>query len=159
MTQKGSNLITKGVISRNRKARFNYAISEKIEAGLVLTGSEVKSLRYGRANIEEAYAAKENGELYLVNCHIAEYSSASYFSHEPTRKRKILLRRKQLNNFIGAVSKKGATIVPLTLYFNDRGIAKVELGLGVGKKLYDKRETAKTRDWSRQKARILRNNN
>lgn len=159
MNKKVSNLIVKGVVSRNKKARFNYFIEEKLEAGLMLTGSEVKSLRHGRANIEEAYATEENGELYLVNCYIAEYQSAGYISHETTRKRKLLLKKKQLGIFIGAVSRKGATIVPLTLYFNDRGIAKVELGLGKGKKLHDKRETEKNRDWDRQKARVLRDNN
>ncbi|MGD9638978.1 MAG: SsrA-binding protein SmpB [Alphaproteobacteria bacterium] len=149
--------ISKGIVARNRKARFNYAINEKLEAGIMLTGSEVKSLRMGLVNIEDAYASQEEGELYLINCHIGEYShSDGYSLHETNRKRKLLLRSKQLNTFVEAVSRKGATIVPLAIYFNDRGIAKVELGLGVGKKLYDKRETVKNRDWDRQKARIMR---
>lgn len=158
MTEKKSGLISKGSIAKNRKARFNYEITEKIEAGLQLTGSEVKSLRHGRANIQEAYAAEEHGELYLLNSYIAEYQSKGYAPHEPLRKRKLLLRKKQMNNLIGAVSKKGFTIVPLELYFNDRGIAKIQMGLGTGKKNYDKRETEKQRDWNRQKARIIRNN-
>jgi SsrA-binding protein len=144
------------LVAENRKARFNYDIEEKLEAGIVLTGSEVKSLRAGRANIAESYATEEGGELYLINAHIAEYAGAARDGHAPTRPRKLLLHAREIARLIGAVNRQGMTLVPLKLYFNARGIAKVQLGLGKGKKLHDKRDTEKKRDWERQKGRLMR---
>jgi SsrA-binding protein len=144
------------LVAENRKARFNYDIEEKLEAGIALLGSEVKSLRTGKANIAESYAASEGGELYLINAHIAEYTQAGRANHEPTRRRKLLVHRREMGRLAGAIKKEGMTLVPLKLYFNARGIAKVELGLGKGKKLRDKRETEKKRDWDRQKGRLMR---
>ena len=131
------------LVAENRKARFNYDIEEKLEAGIVLTGSEVKSLRAGRANIAESYATEEGGELYLINAHIAEYAGAARDGHAPTRPRKLLLHAREIARLIGAVNRQGMTLVPLKLYFNARGIAKVQLGLAKGKKLHDKRDTEK----------------
>ncbi len=156
---KKSNLIITGTIARNRKATFNYTIEERIEAGIMLSGSEVKSLRLGLASIGESYAAVEEGDIYLINANIQEYNSGGAFNHLPTRKRKLLLHKKEVNRLIGAVQKKGNTLIPLSLYFNSRGIAKIELGLGIGKKLHDKRQSEKDRDWGRDKARIIRNYN
>ena len=144
------------VAAQNRKARHNYTIEDSLEAGIVLTGSEVKALREGRANIAESYAREKEGEIILVNAHIPEYKQAGQFNHEPRRPRKLLLQRRQINRLIGAVQRDGMTLVPLKLYFNERGIAKLQLGLGRGKKKHDKRETEKTRDWNRQKARLMR---
>ena len=144
------------LVAENRKARFNYDIEEKLEAGIVLTGSEVKSLRAGRANIAESYATEEGGELYLINAHIAEYAGAARDGHAPTRPRKLLLHAREIARLIGAVNRQGMTLVPLKLYFNARGIAKVQLGLAKGKKLHDKRDTEKKRDWERQKGRLMR---
>ena len=144
------------LVAENRKARFNYDIEEKLEAGIALLGSEVKSLRTGKANIADSYAASEGGELYLINAHIAEYTQAGRANHEPTRRRKLLVHRREMGRLAGAIKKEGMTLVPLKLYFNARGIAKVELGLGKGKKLHDKRETEKKRDWDRQKGRLMR---
>jgi SsrA-binding protein len=144
------------LVAENRKARFNYDIEEKLEAGIALLGSEVKSLRTGKANIADSYAASEGGELYLINAHIAEYTQAGRANHEPTRRRKLLVHRREMGRLAGAIKKDGMTLVPLKLYFNARGIAKVELGLGKGKKLHDKRETEKKRDWDRQKGRLMR---
>lgn len=144
------------LIAQNRRARFEYHIEETIEAGIVLTGTEVKSLREGRANINEAYAGEMNGELWLFNAHIAEYAAANRFNHEPRRPRKLLLHRRQLDHLLGAVQRKGMTIVPLSLYFAPNGKVKVELALARGKKLHDKREATKERDWQREKARIMR---
>ena len=144
------------LVAENRKARFNYDIEEKFEAGIVLTGSEVKSLRSGKANITESYASTEDGELYLINAHIAEYTQAGRANHEPTRRRKLLVHRRELGRLIGAIQRQGMTLVPLRMYFNARGIAKVQLGLAKGKKLHDKRETEKKRDWDRQKGRLMR---
>jgi SsrA-binding protein len=144
------------LVAENRKARFNYDIEEKLEAGIALKGSEVKSLRAGRANIAESYAADDGGELYLINAHIAEYFGAARDGHAPTRPRKLLLHAREIARLIGAVHRQGMTLVPLRLYFNARGIAKVQLGLGKGKKLHDKRDTEKKRDWDRQKRRLLR---
>ncbi len=143
-------------VAENRKARFNFEIEDKIEAGLVLTGSEVKSLRAGRANISEAYASDEKGALYLINAHITEYAQAGREGHAPTRPRKLLLHAREIDRLRGAIHRQGMTVVPLKLYFNARGIAKVELGLARGKKLHDKRETEKKRDWQRQKGRLMR---
>jgi SsrA-binding protein len=144
------------LVAENRKARFNYEIEEKLEAGIALLGSEVKSLRAGRANISESYASTEGGELYLINAHIAEYTQAGRANHAPTRRRKLLVHRKELGRLTGAVQREGMTLVPLRMYFNARGIAKVQLGLAKGKKLHDKRETEKKRDWQRQKGRLMR---
>ena len=144
------------VAAENRKARYNYTIEDTLEAGLVLTGSEVKSLRAGRANIAESYARTEDGEIYLVNAHIAEYKQAGPFGHDPRRPRKLLLHKRQIARLAASVQRDGATLVPLKLYFNDRGIAKLLLGLAVGKRKFDKRETEKRRDWERQKARLMR---
>ena len=144
------------LVAENRKARFNYEIGDTLEAGIALSGSEVKSLRSGKANIADAYASDEGGELYLLNAHIAEYSQAGRANHEPTRPRKLLLHRKEIGKLAGAIQREGMTVVPLKLYFNQRGIAKVLLGLAKGKKLHDKRDTEKRRDWDRQKGRLMR---
>ena len=145
------------VVAQNRKARHNYFIEDTLEAGIVLTGTEVKALRQGRASIGEAYAAEEEGELYLLNAHIPEYAQASMrMNHPPKRRRKLLVHRRERSRLAGQVQREGFTIVPLSLYFNGRGIAKVELGLAKGKRSVDKRETTKQRDWQRQKARLLR---
>ncbi len=144
------------VVAENRKARHNYTIEDTLEAGLVLTGSEVKSLRAGRANIAESYAKADDGEIFLINAHISEYKQAGPFGHEPRRPRKLLLHKRQIGRLLASVQREGATLVPLRLYFNDRGIAKLLLGLAVGKRKFDKRESEKQRDWQRQKARLMR---
>ncbi|MFP3920627.1 MAG: SsrA-binding protein SmpB [Dichotomicrobium sp.] len=143
-------------VAENRKARHNYEILETFEAGIALQGSEVKSLREGRANIAESYASAEKGEIYLINSAIQEYRQANRFNHEERRPRKLLLHKKEIARLIGATEREGMTLVPLKLYFNDRGIAKVQLALGRGRKQHDKREAEKARDWQRQKARLLR---
>ncbi len=143
-------------VAQNRKAFHNYTIEDRIEAGLVLTGTEVKSLREGRANLGDAYAGEMEGELWLFNVHIAEYRGGNRLNHEPRRPRKLLLHKRELGKLLGAVQREGYTLVPLSLYFNRRGIAKVELGLGRGKKSYDKRASIKDRDWQRQKERLFR---
>lgn len=147
--------VTTGSISKNRKARFNYTIIETVEAGLVLTGSEVKSLRLGHANISESYAAEEKGALYLMNAHITTYKESSHFKHEENGPRKLLLHKKEMNKLLGYVARKGYTLIPLDLYFNERGIAKVCLGVAIGKTHADKRETQKKREWDREKQRIM----
>lgn len=144
------------VIAQNRRARHDYFIDETVEAGLVLVGTEVKSLRAGLASLNESYAGEDGGELWLLNAYIAEYPAANRFNHEAKRPRKLLLKKRELDNLLGAVQRKGVTIVPLSIYFNDRGIAKVLLGVARGKRQYDKRETEKKRDWQREKARIMR---
>jgi len=144
------------LVAENRKARFNYEIGDTLEAGIALTGSEVKSLRSGRANIADSYATDDGGELYLINAHIAEYTQAGRTNHAPTRPRKLLLHRKEIGKLAGAIQREGMTVVPLKLYFNQRGIAKVLLGLAKGKKLHDKRDTERRRDWDRQKGRLMR---
>ncbi len=146
----------KVLVAQNRKARHNYLIEESLEAGLVLAGTEVKSLRQGRASIVEAYAADQQCELYLFNSHIPIYDAAGRFNHQPKRLRKLLLHSRELARLIGLIRREGYTLVPLSLYFNERGIAKVELGLARGKRKVDKRETQKRRDWQRQKARLMR---
>ena len=156
MTIKGKNDPNYKVAAENRKARFNYEIGETFEAGIMLSGTEVKSLRGGKATISESYAGEKNGEIFLVNAYIPEYLQANQFNHETKRPRKLLLHKNQVNKLIGAVQKEGLTIVPLKIYFNDRGRAKVEIALARGKKLHDKRETEKERDWSREKGRLLR---
>jgi SsrA-binding protein len=143
-------------VAQNRKAFHNYHIEERFEAGLVLTGTEVKSLREGRASLAEAHAGEIEGELWLFNVHIPEYRAGNRFNHEPKRPRKLLLHRREMAKLLGAVQKQGYTIVPLQIYFNARGIAKVELGLAKGKKTYDKRAAIKDRDWQRQKERLFR---
>jgi len=143
-------------IARNRRATHDYFIDERYEAGLALQGSEVKSLREGRGNINEAYATEQGGELWLVNAYIPEYAPARQFGHETRRPRKLLLHRREIARLIGAIQKKGQTLIPLALYFNPRGIAKVELGLARGKKAYDKRAAIKERDWKREQERLLR---
>src|SRR5688572_29001839 len=144
------------IVAENRKARFNYQIGEAMEAGIALTGTEVKSLRQSRANIGESYVSPEGGEIWLVNATIPEYLQANRFNHEPKRSRKLLLRKRQVNRLIGAVQREGMTIVPLRLYFNERGRVKVEIALAQGKKIHDKRETEKARDWQREKGRLMR---
>ncbi len=146
----------KTLVAQNRKARHNYLIEETLEAGVVLMGTEVKSLRAGRASIGESYAAEEGGELYLLNAHIPEYPAASRFNHAPKRPRKLLVHNRELRRLLGQIQREGYTLVPLRLYFNPRGIAKVELGLARGKRKVDKRETEKKRDWQREKARLMR---
>lgn len=144
------------VVAQNRKARYNYKIEDSLEAGLVLVGSEVKSLRLGRANIAESYAKPDGEEIFLLNAHIPEYKQAGRFNHEPGRPRKLLLRKRQINRLLASVQREGVTLVPLKIYFNERGMAKLELGIAVGKRKYDKRQTEKKRDWDRQKARLMR---
>jgi SsrA-binding protein len=144
------------LVAQNRKAFHQYFIEDRIEAGLMLTGTEVKSLREGRATISEAYAGESGGELVLFNAHIPEFHGGNRFNHEPRRPRKLLLRRREVDRLTGAVRREGVTLVPLQLYFTPRGWAKVELGLARGKKAHDKRETIKERDWQREKQRLMR---
>jgi SsrA-binding protein len=144
------------VIADNRKARFHYEIGETLEAGIALSGTEVKSLRNGKATIGESFAGPREGEIWLYNANIPEYLQASRFNHTPKRPRKLLLHKRQISKLIGAVERDGMTIVPLKLYFNDKGRAKVELALARGKKLHDKRETEKQRSWDRERGRLLR---
>jgi SsrA-binding protein len=145
------------VAAHNRKARFNYAIGETFEAGIALTGSEVKSLRTGKATIAESYADAHDGEIWLINANIPEYKQSGPFNnHEPKRHRKLLLHKRQINKLIGAVEREGMTLIPLKLYFNDRGRAKIEIALAKGKKLHDKRDTERKRDWQRQRGRLMR---
>ena len=142
-------------IARNRRARHDYAIIDTFEAGLVLTGSEVKSLRDGKANLSDAYGIVRNGEIFIINLHISVYERASYNNHEPTRTRKLLLHKREIGRLIGAIERQGLTLIPLELYFK-RGIAKVAIALGKGKKQHDKREDAKARDADREIARAVR---
>ena len=144
-------------IAENRRARFDYFLEETFECGIALTGSEVKSLRNGKANIAESYAAVEGKEIVLINADIPPYTQAGpYFNHEPRRHRKLLLKRKQIDKLIGAVQREGRTIIPTKLFWNDRGLAKLEVALAKGKKEHDKRETTAERDWQRDKARLMR---
>ncbi len=143
------------IISNNRKARFNYFFSEFYEAGVVLTGSEVKSLRDGKVNISESYAFDFNGEIFLVNSHIPSYKESSYNNHDPKRNRKLLLNKKEINKLIGRINREGFTLIPTKLYFK-KGKAKIEIAVAKGKKQYDKRQTKKKRDWEREKARFFR---
>ena len=144
------------VVAENRKARFNYSIEDTIEAGVMLTGTEVKSARNGKSTIAESYADSKGGEIWLVNANIPEYLRANRFNHEPRRSRKLLLHKRQINKLIGAIEREGMTLIPLKMYFNEQGRLKLELALAKGKKLHDKRETEKKRDWSREKSRLLR---
>ncbi|MEM6602897.1 MAG: SsrA-binding protein SmpB [Pseudomonadota bacterium] len=146
------------IIAENRKARFNYFVEDVIEVGIVLKGTEVKSLREGKGNIAESYANVENGELWLINSHILEYSKGNRFNHEPKRMRKLLATRKEINKCQGFVQRSGLALVPLKIYFNHKGYVKVTLGICKGKQNHDKRETEKQRDWNKQKSRILKNN-
>ena len=146
----------KTLIAQNRKARHDYFIEDTLEAGLILRGSEVKALRAGRASIGESYVDELEGRLWLTGAHISEYTQANRFNHEPTRARELLLKKKQLTRLSGQIQAKGITLVPLSLYFNERGIAKCEIALVKGKKQHDKRQSEKDRDWSRQKARLMR---
>ncbi len=145
------------LVAENRKARHEYFITDTLEAGIALTGTEVKSLRQGQANISESYAAMEDGGLALINAYIPEYKQAgAFFNHEPRRPRRLLMHRRELHKLAIAISRQGMTLVPLELYFNERGIAKLKLALAQGKKLHDKRQTEAKRDWERQKARLMR---
>jgi SsrA-binding protein len=144
------------VVAENRRARFDYFIEDKFEAGIALTGTEVKSLRQGEGSIAESYATFGGEEIWLINSHIPEYSHGNRMNHEPRRKRKLLLNKREIAKLHGAVTRQGLTLVPLSLYFNGRGRAKVELALARGKKAHDKRETVKERDWKREQQRLLR---
>ena len=155
-TRKKSGLISHGIAAQNRRARFNYTIKETLEAGLVLKGPEVKSLRHGRATITEAWAGEREGELYLFNCYIPEYQGGVLSHFEPRAPRKLLVQRKQMRALLGAVSRDGVTLVPLDIHFNERGVAKVQLGLGEGRNKSDKRHAVAARDWQRDKARVMR---
>jgi SsrA-binding protein len=146
----------KKIVADNRRARFDYALDELFEAGIALTGTEVKSLRFGEGNIGDSYAEVKDGEVWLVNSHIPEFSHGNRFNHEPRRPRKLLLSGREIRKLHGAVAREGMTLVPLTIYFNGRGRAKVELALAKGKKAHDKRETIKERDWKREAARIMK---
>ena len=151
-----NGMISHGLVAENRRARFDYEIGDTLEAGLVLTGTEVKSLRLGKAQIAESYASPEKGELWLINSYIPEYLQANRFNHDERRPRKLLVSKKQLSKLDQEVSRAGNTVVPLKIFFNDQGRAKVLIGLGKGKKNYDKRETERNRDWNRDKARIMK---
>ena len=143
-------------VAENRKARFSYEVLDTIETGLVLTGTEVKSLRQGQANIQESYASAEGGEIWLINSYLPEYLQANRFNHEPRRRRKLLVSKREMAKLAQSVEREGMTLVPLKIYFNDRGRAKLLLAVARGKKLHDKRETEKQRDWSREKGRLLK---
>lgn len=144
------------VIALNRRAHFEYTLEDATEAGLVLTGTEVKSLRAGRATIEDAYATHQNGEIWLINSYIAEYAQGNRANHEPKRPRKLLLQDRQVRKMIGLLKVRGTTLIPLKLYFNARGFAKIEIAVARGKKQYEKRETIKAREWKRDQARLLK---
>ena len=156
MALKAKPSTVKKIVAENRKARYNYEIIDTYEAGLVLTGTEVKSLREGKANIAESYASDEGGEIWLINSYLPEYLQANRFNHEPRRRRKLLLNKREMAKLGQAVDREGMTMVPLKIYFNDRGRAKLLLAVAKGKKLHDKRETEKKRDWNREKARLLK---
>ena len=145
-------------VAENRRARFDYFIEETFEAGIALSGTEVKSLRGGEGSIAESYAAVQDGEAWLINANIPEFSHGNRFNHEPKRPRKLLLHQREIEKMLGAVERKGMTLVPLSVYFNAKGRAKVELALAKGKQTHDKRQTIKERDWKRDKARLMREN-
>jgi SsrA-binding protein len=147
----------KKIISYNRKAKFEYEIIENFEAGIVLKGSEVKAIRAGKVSINEAYGATKNNDIYLYNANINEYKYASNFNHEPKRPRKLLLHKKQIRKLFGALKEKGQSLVPLSLYINSKNLVKIEIALAKGKKIHDKRETIKQREWEREKQRIMKN--
>ncbi|TZG28035.1 SsrA-binding protein SmpB [Sphingomonas montanisoli] len=144
------------VVAENRRARYEYFLEEFFEAGIALTGTEVKSLRFGEGSIAESYAEVKDGQVWLVNANVPEYNFGNRFNHEPKRPRKLLLRERQIEKMRNAVSREGMTLVPLSVYFNGRGRAKVELALAKGKKLHDKRDTEKARDWKREQGRLMR---
>jgi len=144
------------LVAENRRARYDYMIEETLEAGIQLLGTEVKALRAGRANIAESYASAERGELWLINSYIPAYAPAAQSNHEPRRARKLLVRGRELKKLVGAVEREGRTLAPLKLYFNERGIAKLELALAKGKKAHDKRAATKDREWKRQQSRLMR---
>jgi SsrA-binding protein len=144
------------VVAENRRARYEYSIDEVFEAGIELQGTEVKSLRFGQGTIAEAYAEVKDGELWLVNANVPEFSHGNRFNHAPRRPRKLLMRSREIERLGGAITRQGMTLVPLSIYFNDRGRAKVELALARGKKLHDKREAEKEKDWKREQARLMR---
>ncbi len=154
---KKSDCISTGLVAQNRRAHFDYLIEQKYTAGLELTGTEVKSLRLGHANINDAYGIEKDGELFISNMFIAEYANKGYSSHPEKRDRKLLLKKKEIIEITNELSRKGSTLVAIRLFFNDKGRAKLEVGLGRGKKNYDKREAIKDRDWKLQKARIMAN--
>jgi len=154
-----SGNLSRKIIAQNRKARHDYFIEETVEAGLVLKGTEVSSMRSGRASLGDAYADFRGKELFLINSHISIYQSANRFNHEPLRLRKLLLHRREMEQLRGKVQRQGYTLVPLSLYFNERGIAKIAIGLARGRRQIDKREREKTRDWERERGRLLRNRN
>lgn len=154
--KKGGGMIATGLVAQNRRARYDYTIEDAMEAGIALMGSEVKSLRLGRGSIVEAFAGEKAGEIFLMNAHIPEYDGARNFGHSPRRERKLLLHRREIERLIGAIRRDGVTIIPLKLYFNDRGRAKLEIGLAKGKRQIDKRQDIKERDWRRDQARALR---
>jgi len=156
MSKKKDKDATGKIVADNRKARFNYFIDEVVEAGIMLTGTEVKSLRGGKATIAEAYAQPKGGELFLINSYLPEYTEGNRFNHEPRRVRKLLLHKRQIAKLAQAVEREGMTLVPLKVFFNAKGRAKVEIGLAKGKKLHDKRDTEKKRDWAREKGRLMR---
>ena len=143
-------------VAENRKARHNYFINDTLEAGLILTGTEVKSLRAGQASIGEAYAVERDGDLVLINAHISEYKGGNRFNHDPLRPRQLLLHKREITKLTNSIARAGVTVVPLKLYFNDRGIAKILLGIAKGKKQHDKRATSKDRDWKRDQGRLMR---
>jgi SsrA-binding protein len=143
-------------VAQNRRARHDYLIEDTLEAGIMLAGSEVKTLRLGQASIAESYAAERAGELFLFNAYIPIYKPANRFNHEERRARKLLVHRKQRDKLLGSIKREGITLVPMSIYFNERGIAKVELGLAKGKRKADKRQAEKAKDWQRQKARVMR---
>ena len=145
-------------IAVNKKATYNYQITEKYEAGIILTGTEVKSLRVNTGSIKEAYITEKNRELWLTNCHITQYSSSNEKNYNPIKDRKILVKKKERNKLIGATKKEGMTIVPILLYFNNKGIAKLVIGIGKGKKKYDKRASIKAKEWKIKKQRLEKNN-
>jgi SsrA-binding protein len=146
--------------AQNRRARFDFFIDDTLEAGIMLTGTEVKSLRGGRASVNESYAGLKGGELFLFNAYIPEYLQAGrWLQHEPKRPRKLLIRRRELDKLAAGIKQKGVTLIPMSIYFNDRGMAKVEIGVATGKKKHDKRETEKERSWQRDKARLMRDKN
>ena len=146
----------KKIVAENRRARYDYAIEETYEAGIALTGTEVKSLRFGEGSIAESYAEVKNGEIWLINANIPEFSHGNRFNHEPKRNRKLLLKEREINKMFGAVARQGMTLVPLAVYFNSRGRAKVELAVARGRKAHDKREHEKEKDWKKEQGRLLR---
>ena len=145
------------IIATNRRANYDYEISNKLDAGLILTGSEVKSLRINSSSIKESYVQDINNELWLCNCFIKKYESSSEKDNNPIRKRKLLLNRKELNKVLGSIKRDGFSIIPINIYFNERGLVKLNIGLGKGKKKYDKRESQKLKDWNKNKQKILKN--